>query len=306
MSGQGLEQATFQRGLNLLQPGLDREKQAVHQRLVDRGIPIGSEAYNDALGQYDQSKNLALENLALSSVGAGRQEQSRLFDILSRARGQQSDDAARQYAMNQAAQQQTFDQGSRLFDESLQGRTLRGNEDARQYALNMAGQQQNFDQNSRLFDESMSRRNQGLSEYLISRNQPLSELGALLGMQRGVAMPQFQPVSQYGTDAPNLAGLTQSNYAQQMAQYNQGKSDFWGGMFGLGAAAIPLFSDRRLKKDIKRVGRLDNGLPIYRFRYKSGGGYQIGLMSDDVAQVHPEAIGERDGFDTVDYRVATQ
>ena len=37
------------------------------------------EAYNQELNRFDRSRGDQLENLALSSVGAGRQEQGRLF-----------------------------------------------------------------------------------------------------------------------------------------------------------------------------------------------------------------------------------
>lgn len=68
-----------------------------------------------------------------------------------------------------------------------------------------------------------------------------------------------------------------------------------------------LFSDRRLKTDISVVGKLDNGLPVYAFRYIDGGPMQIGLMADDVEKLHPEAVGEAQTFfsggpyKTVDY-----
>lgn len=68
-----------------------------------------------------------------------------------------------------------------------------------------------------------------------------------------------------------------------------------------------LFSDRRLKTDITEVGRLHNGLPVYAYRYIDGGPMQIGLMADEVEQLHPDAVAEAktwfsDGvFKTVDY-----
>jgi hypothetical protein len=67
------------------------------------------------------------------------------------------------------------------------------------------------------------------------------------------------------------------------------------------------FSDRRLKTDINRVGTLDNGLPVYTFRYKDDPHQMVfmGLMAQEVEQVHPEAVGERSGFKTVDYEMAS-
>lgn len=71
------------------------------------------------------------------------------------------------------------------------------------------------------------------------------------------------------------------------------------------AMAYKLFSDIRLKTDIKRVGVTDGGLPVYTYRYVWGGPVQMGVMAQDVEKVMPEAVTEISGFKAVDYgRVA--
>lgn len=68
------------------------------------------------------------------------------------------------------------------------------------------------------------------------------------------------------------------------------------------AMAASLFaSDIRLKKDIKRVGTLDSGIPVYTFRYNWGGPEQTGVMAQDVEKVIPEAVAEINGIKMVDY-----
>jgi len=71
-------------------------------------------------------------------------------------------------------------------------------------------------------------------------------------------------------------------------------------------AAIPLmFSDRRLKDNIAPVGETYDGQQIYR--YDMGDGRtQLGLMAQEVAQRKPDAVGERNGFLTLDYDRATE
>jgi hypothetical protein len=71
------------------------------------------------------------------------------------------------------------------------------------------------------------------------------------------------------------------------------------------AKIIP-FSDRRLKHDIKRIGKTEKGLPIYTFKYKGDDREQthVGFMADEVERDHPEAVGKRDGYKTVDYSQA--
>lgn len=62
-------------------------------------------------------------------------------------------------------------------------------------------------------------------------------------------------------------------------------------------------SDRRLKGDIVAVGRLANGLTLYRFRYLWSTAEYVGVMAQDVLDVMPEAVttDARDGYMTVNY-----
>lgn len=62
-------------------------------------------------------------------------------------------------------------------------------------------------------------------------------------------------------------------------------------------------SDVRLKCDIELVGRLDNGLGLYRFRYLWSDTIYVGVMAQEVALIRPDAV-VRDGLDDylrVDY-----
>ena len=67
-----------------------------------------------------------------------------------------------------------------------------------------------------------------------------------------------------------------------------------------------VFAARRLKPDIARVGTLDNGLSVYRYRYQGEGVTRIGLMADDVAARDPDAVREFAGYLAVDYDRATR
>jgi hypothetical protein len=77
------------------------------------------------------------------------------------------------------------------------------------------------------------------------------------------------------------------------------------GLIGAGAGAAKLFSDERLKTDIKRVGTLDNGLPVYTFRYRGSSQIQMGVMAQDVEQVIPDAVEDFGSYKIVDYEKAT-
>ena len=67
-------------------------------------------------------------------------------------------------------------------------------------------------------------------------------------------------------------------------------------------ATLASFSDRRLKKNIERVGE-SHGLNLYVYEYLWSPQKWIGFMADEVEKVKPEAIGESMGYKTVDYGV---
>ena len=107
------------------------------------------------------------------------------------------------------------------------------------------------------------------------------------------------------------------NQAQQKNAYPFQVAQFLGNL-GMGTGALSgstttttqpgsFFSDRRLKEDVERIGEGDNGLPIYKYRYKGEPDTHIGFMADEVEQVRPEAVGlHPTGYKTVDYDRATK
>ena len=71
----------------------------------------------------------------------------------------------------------------------------------------------------------------------------------------------------------------------------------------IGAKIGKVESDVRLKRDISLVGRVGDALGLYRYRYLWSDTVYVGVMAQEVALVHPEAI-VRSAFDKymrVDY-----
>jgi hypothetical protein len=69
------------------------------------------------------------------------------------------------------------------------------------------------------------------------------------------------------------------------------------------SASTFVLSDIRLKRDIALVGRLDDGLGLYRYRYLWSDAVYVGVMAQEVALLRPDAI-VRDALDNyvrVDY-----
>jgi hypothetical protein len=75
---------------------------------------------------------------------------------------------------------------------------------------------------------------------------------------------------------------------------------------GLQLAKFLPFSDKRLKTDIKPVGKTHDGQNVYSYRFLGEPHHQIGLVAQEVEQRHPEAVvTDRAGWKHVDYGRAT-
>lgn len=160
-------------------------------------------------------------------------------------------------------------------------------------------------------------RQQGIQEQQYFNSRDLNQLNALrTGSQ--VTNPTFGGYAQQATTAgPNMLGAAQSTYDAQLANSNAENAGIGGltsGLFGLGAAALGgpggaaiggkiagMMSDRRLKKNIKKVGKLDNGLNVYSYEYVWGGPTQIGVMAQEVEQFNPAAVFAVGDYKAVDY-----
>jgi len=66
--------AIYQRGLNRLEPQYDESQTLLESKLMSQGIPAGSRAWEQAMGQFGRQRSDAMENLALSSEIAGFSE----------------------------------------------------------------------------------------------------------------------------------------------------------------------------------------------------------------------------------------
>jgi hypothetical protein len=102
------------------------------------------------------------------------------------------------------------------------------------------------------------------------------------------------------------AAMAQNQYNQgiynaQAASQAQMISAGIGAAGALGGAGIKAASDRRLKKNIKRIGTHVLGIGLYTWDYLWGQPFS-GVMADEVEQVMPEAIVMHpSGFKMVNY-----
>jgi len=149
-------------------------------------------------------------------------------------------------------------------------------------------------------------RSQAFGEAQATRAAPINELSALLsGSQVGSPTGGFTAAPQTSVGGVDYSGLVSQNYQNQLQSSQSGLGGLFGLAGSLGSAAI-MASDVRVKTDITRVGSLDNGLPVYAYRYITGGPMQIGVMAQDVEKGNPEAVVEIGGIKHVDYGKAVQ
>lgn len=71
----------FQRAMSMLSPQIEKTNDRLLSNLQNRGIPLGSEAFNDAYGEQQRQTQDTIARLAMDADIAGGQEQSRLFGL---------------------------------------------------------------------------------------------------------------------------------------------------------------------------------------------------------------------------------
>lgn len=106
----------------------------------------------------------------------------------------------------------------------------------------------------------------------------------------------FEALSNYLSVISGIAGLGGQGGSTQTQK--PGLGGILGGIASIGS----LFSDRRLKTDVKRVGQTDSGLGVYTYRYRGSDTVHMGVMADEVVEIMPEAVADMGGgFMAVNY-----
>ncbi len=294
-SNADLEKRLIDLGNERLNPQLQRQRADLDASLADKGIKVNSDAYSRAMTDNGQTENDARNQLILSGQNQAFQQ------ALARSQNTFGQDIQRtgQY-FNQGAQKAQQD-----FTQDLAGRQQYFTEAGAGVANEQLQDQSMFDRAMQAYQGQMQGRQQTIDEILQARNQPINEISALMSGSQ-IAKPEWTSTPQSSIATPDLMGLVASNYAAKSQQYSgllSGLGSLAGNALGFGLSK----SDARLKTDIKRVGKLDNGLAVYQYRFKDGGPIHIGVMAQEVAQVRPEAVHVMpDGFLAVDYGMATE
>jgi hypothetical protein len=213
--------------------------------------------------------------------------------------------------------QPQIDRENAQSDAQLANQGITQGSEAYNNAKTLLGQQHNDLLNNATvqgFNTGMTANQNAFQQQAYNQMQPINVINALrTGSQ--VQNPSFVSVPQQATTAgADLLGATQAGYNAQLGNYNAQQASSTNGLngmlglanTGIAAYGAGLFSDRRLKQNIERIGKLDNGLTLYRFQYvpesNLGSANHIGVMSDEVKEIMPSAVSTHDsGYEMVDY-----
>jgi hypothetical protein len=283
-------------------PVHERQQRQIETKLANQGFRTGTEGYKTALAEM-QERQAAERYNALDTAG---QEAQRLYNMQMGGRQQAfNEDVAGGQFFNTAGQQ-AFNQGlaANQFNNQALGQAS-ALDLARMGAQNTATAQQ-YGLNQQFSDAQNKLRQQAIAEEAQRRGMSLNEMNALLTGQQ-VSMPQMPTFNRAGlAETPNILGATSMGYDAALGAYNAnqaGANNMISGLFGLGSAAASnpfMFSDQRLKSNVRRIGTHAIGVGIYE--YTMFGVPQTGVIAQEVERVRPDLVRRHaNGYLTVNY-----
>lgn len=307
----------FNQALAAQQAGNQALGQQFNQNLANAqfGNQAAGQAFNQLLGAGQFFNNAANQrfNQNLAQGQFANQAVNQAFNQQLGA-GQFGNQAAEQLYGMQMGQADLYNRsGGQLFQQDLAAQNLRNQalaqaaqmDIARQQAENAARQQQ-FQMEMQAAEQQNRLRQQAIAEQQLMRSMPLNEMNALLTGQQ-VGMPQMPGFQAAGVaETPQLLNAANMQYNAALDAQNAKNAalgNTMGGLFSLGSAAISnpfMFSDRRLKRNIKRVGTHSIGVGIYD--YDMAGYRQRGVIAQEVEAVRPDLVRRHaSGYLTVNY-----
>lgn len=186
---QQAQNAAYNAQSQYLDPQFSQGQEQLQNQLANQGITQGSQAYNNAMLNFNNQKQQAYQGASDAAVSAGNTEQNTLFN-----------QASTQSAFQNAAQNQGYSQG--LSNAGLQN----------------SANSQGYGQGLSSADLQNSAQAQTLQQLFALQQNPLNEYNALAtGSQ--VQQPTFNSVSQANVGNTDVGGITNSAYQNQLAAY---------------------------------------------------------------------------------------
>jgi hypothetical protein len=267
---------------------LNENARAGMGQLANQGVNNASQALGSPFqfsGTPQQS--LDLSGVAKMPVNAGQTGQNAIMSRL-----QPQIEMQRNQLQTQLANQ-GLSPGGEAYNNAMRIENQQENDLQTQAALQGLGldfqaNQQGFGQALQSGQFGNTAQAQALQQALTQRELPLNEVSGLMSGSQ-VSMPAFQGYQGAQVQpAPVMQGATnQGNYNAGI--YNSQMQGLYGGLgLGMGVLGAGIFSDRRLKSKIRKVGVHKSGLSIYE--YEIFGRKETGMMADEVERIRPEAV----------------
>ena len=137
-----------------------------------------------------------------------------------------------------------------------------------------------------------------------------AQTAGLQGANAEIAAGTVEQQTQQAEDAAEYNQFEQQqSYPFQVDQFLANIAEGTGALSGSTTTTTQpggFFSDKRLKHDIKPIGKTYDGQRIYSYKMHGDPRTHIGLIAQQVERKHPEAVGLHGGFKTVDYGDATE
>jgi hypothetical protein len=279
------------------------------ENLTNFGVGVQDRA--DSMQNFSSQMQNTAEDLTVNTQQAefqAQQQQQGLANTMGSLRSAAGGSGIAGLAQAMASQQsQNLQQASASIGmQESQNAQIAAQQGAR--IQQMTAQESSANQSAGLqaaqFGAGMSQANQMASVNALSRNQDMFvQQGSANQMARASGDQYMQ---QAGMDKVSTKlGMASERVAAANAA-EQARKDrnmaLIGDVVGAVGAAAGAFSDRRLKKNIKLVGKSKKGFKIYTFEYKNkeyGEGTYQGVMSDEIPSEF--VIKKDNGFDFVDY-----
>ncbi len=289
---QSVSDAMYRRQTRDLDPQSEQANSDLRNRLNAQGITAGSEAYNREMDNQSRQQANAYADARDRAIGAGGAEESRINQMnLGNANFQNS---TRGQQVGERLGIAGFNNGNRdtEWQQGMAGAQMQNQMRGQQFGESQAMNTQNNILHQNSVQEALMQRQLGMNEANALRTG--NQLGQMnFQAYGGGGQINAAPVYQAAGDQFN-AGLAATN-ANNAATASAVK-----GITGAASTAM-MFSDRRLKTDVQRVGTHPSGIGLYTYNYVWGEpGY--GVMADEVRSVMPEAVETHSsGYDMVNY-----
>lgn len=279
-------EAMFEQAMSRIDPRLSEGDDRLRTDLMNRGIVEGSDAWDNSMDQFGRTANDAVSGALWEAITRGGQEQERLLNMGLSTRDQ---------GLQESTTLASIVQGLTGQLQGLLGQQANTEATKQQVASSQFGMQN-------------TERQTALTEEERKRALVMNELASLRS-GANVQMPEFaqQNTAVNVNPAPHAQSVWNA-YQGELGQYQTDVASDNSTMAGImkTIATIAPFlmaaSDRRLKRNIKRIGAHPLGIGWYSFTYTDTGMSAEGVMADEVLTVRPDAVFQGpNGYLMVDY-----